>query len=103
MEAPEMLHVLTIGHSNRTWKEFLELLRAHRVKRVIDVRSIPPIETQSSVQPGNPVYKAASRRDRLRAFAKDRGLVPCTTGFAEHGLARFLISWFRGLYADFRV
>jgi transaldolase len=36
-----MLPVLTIGHSNRTWKEFLELLRAHRVKRVIDVRSIP--------------------------------------------------------------
>jgi len=33
--------VLTIGHSTRTWKEFLELLRAHRVKRVIDVRSIP--------------------------------------------------------------
>jgi uncharacterized protein (DUF488 family) len=41
MEAPEMLAVLTIGHSNRTWKEFLELLRAHRIKRVIDVRSIP--------------------------------------------------------------
>lgn len=33
--------VLTIGHSNRTWKDFLDLLRAHRVKRVIDVRSIP--------------------------------------------------------------
>jgi hypothetical protein len=41
MEAPEMPAVLTIGHSNRTWKDFLELLRAHRVKRVIDVRSIP--------------------------------------------------------------
>jgi uncharacterized protein (DUF488 family) len=41
MKAPEMLTVLTIGHSNRTWKEFLELLRAHRIKRVIDVRSIP--------------------------------------------------------------
>jgi uncharacterized protein (DUF488 family) len=41
MEAPEMLAVLTIGHSNHTWKEFLELLRAHRIKRVIDVRSIP--------------------------------------------------------------
>jgi len=36
-----MLAVLTIGHSNRTWKDFLEILRAHRVKRVIDVRSIP--------------------------------------------------------------
>src|SRR5665811_1724177 len=33
--------VLTIGHSTRTWKAFLEILRAHRVKRVIDVRSIP--------------------------------------------------------------
>jgi uncharacterized protein (DUF488 family) len=33
--------VLTIGHSTRTWKEFLELLRAHGVKRVVDVRSIP--------------------------------------------------------------
>ena len=41
MEAPEMLAVLTIGHSNRAWKDFLEILRAHRVKRVIDVRSIP--------------------------------------------------------------
>ncbi len=33
--------VLTIGHSNRTWKDFLDLLRAHHVERVIDVRSIP--------------------------------------------------------------
>jgi uncharacterized protein (DUF488 family) len=41
MKAPEMLTVLTIGHSNRTWKDFLELLRAHRVERVIDIRSIP--------------------------------------------------------------
>jgi uncharacterized protein (DUF488 family) len=36
-----MLAVLTIGHSTRTWKVFLDLLRAHGVKRVIDVRSIP--------------------------------------------------------------
>ena len=37
----ELPVVLTIGHSTRTWKDFLEILRAHRVKRVIDVRSIP--------------------------------------------------------------
>jgi uncharacterized protein (DUF488 family) len=37
----EMPPVLTIGHSTRTWKDFLALLRAHRVKRVIDVRSVP--------------------------------------------------------------
>jgi uncharacterized protein (DUF488 family) len=37
----EMPVVLSIGHSNRTWKDFRNLLRAHRVQRVIDVRSIP--------------------------------------------------------------
>ncbi len=36
-----MLTVYTIGHSTRTWEVFLELLRAHGIKRVIDVRSIP--------------------------------------------------------------
>jgi uncharacterized protein (DUF488 family) len=36
-----MLTVFTIGHSTRTWEEFLELLRAHGIERVVDVRSIP--------------------------------------------------------------
>jgi uncharacterized protein (DUF488 family) len=33
--------VLSVGHSNRTLKAFLRLLRAHSVKRIVDVRSIP--------------------------------------------------------------
>ena len=37
----EISAILTIGHSTRTWRDFLDILRAHRVKRVIDVRSIP--------------------------------------------------------------
>jgi uncharacterized protein (DUF488 family) len=37
----EMPAVFTIGHSTLAWKDFLELLRAYRVKRVIDVRSVP--------------------------------------------------------------
>ncbi|MGC2149866.1 MAG: DUF488 domain-containing protein [Candidatus Acidiferrales bacterium] len=36
-----MLDVFTIGHSTRTWEAFLELLRVHGIKRVVDVRSIP--------------------------------------------------------------
>jgi uncharacterized protein (DUF488 family) len=36
-----MLTVFTIGHSTRNWKDFLEILRAHGIKRVIDVRAIP--------------------------------------------------------------
>jgi uncharacterized protein (DUF488 family) len=33
--------VFTIGHSTRPFAEFLRLLRAHDVQRVIDVRTIP--------------------------------------------------------------
>ncbi len=33
--------VLTIGHSTRPWKDFLAILRAHGVKRLVDLRTIP--------------------------------------------------------------
>jgi uncharacterized protein (DUF488 family) len=35
------LTVLTIGHSTRTIEEFLSILKAHGVQRLVDVRSIP--------------------------------------------------------------
>jgi uncharacterized protein (DUF488 family) len=60
MPTPEMPTVLTIGHSNRTWKDFLELLLAHRVKRVIDVRSIPRSRP-------NPQFNRATLSKKLRA------------------------------------
>src|ERR1019366_9466734 len=55
-----MLSVLTIGHSTRTWKDFLELLRAHRVKRVIDIRSIPRSRH-------NPQFNRETLSTKLRA------------------------------------
>jgi uncharacterized protein (DUF488 family) len=33
--------ILTIGHSNRSIDEFIEMLRAHSVERLFDVRTIP--------------------------------------------------------------
>jgi uncharacterized protein (DUF488 family) len=33
--------VFTIGHSTRALKEFMALLKAHAVKRLVDVRTIP--------------------------------------------------------------
>jgi uncharacterized protein (DUF488 family) len=33
--------VLTIGHSTRPIEEFIELLKAHGVQRVVDVRTVP--------------------------------------------------------------
>jgi uncharacterized protein (DUF488 family) len=35
------LIVFTIGHSTRSIEEFIRLLEAHDVRRVIDVRMIP--------------------------------------------------------------
>ena len=34
------LEIYTIGHSTRTLQEFLDLLRAHRIERLVDVRTI---------------------------------------------------------------
>jgi uncharacterized protein (DUF488 family) len=36
-----MTTVLTIGHSTRPLQDFVALLRAHQVERVIDVRTVP--------------------------------------------------------------
>jgi uncharacterized protein (DUF488 family) len=33
--------MLTIGHSNRTLEDFLALLKAHGVERLVDVRTVP--------------------------------------------------------------
>jgi uncharacterized protein (DUF488 family) len=38
---PIMRTVYTVGHSTRTTRELLELLRAHGVEQVVDVRTIP--------------------------------------------------------------
>jgi uncharacterized protein (DUF488 family) len=37
----EAIAILTIGHSTRPIEEFLRLLRAHNVERVVDVRTVP--------------------------------------------------------------
>ena len=35
------LTILTVGHSTRSIDEFLEILRAHGIQRLVDVRTIP--------------------------------------------------------------
>ena len=56
----EMLAVMTIGHSTLTWEDFLDLLRAYRVKRVIDIRSIPRSRH-------NPQFNLETLSKKLRA------------------------------------
>lgn len=37
----EQASVYSLGHSTHTWEEFIELLRAHEIKVLADVRSLP--------------------------------------------------------------
>ena len=39
--SPTPLIVMTIEHSTRPVKEFIHLLKAHQVKRLVDVRTVP--------------------------------------------------------------
>ena len=41
ISVPEELSALTIGHSTRSIEEFVRLLQAHFVTRVVDVRTVP--------------------------------------------------------------
>src|SRR5579863_5633016 len=50
--------VLTIGHSTRSIESFIEMLRAHGVKRVVDVRTIPRSRT-------NPQFNRESLAESL--------------------------------------
>jgi uncharacterized protein (DUF488 family) len=52
--------VLTIGHSTRTWQDFLSILRAYGIERVIDVRSIPRSRH-------NPQFNRETLSKKLRA------------------------------------
>ncbi|WP_448575708.1 DUF488 domain-containing protein [Thermomicrobium sp.] len=56
--------IFTVGHSNRSFPEFLELLRAHSVRFVADVRRFPPSRRHPQFD-----------RDRL------------ASALAEHGIA----------------
>jgi uncharacterized protein (DUF488 family) len=37
----KMITVWTVGHSTHTWEKFRELLRAHEIQVLVDVRSFP--------------------------------------------------------------
>jgi uncharacterized protein (DUF488 family) len=98
MPKPELSPiVLTIGHSTRTVEEFIGLLQAHGVSRVIDVRTVPRSRH-------NPQFNKAS----LPGSLKKAGLVyvhmPKLGGLRHAKRDSLNVGWrnasFRG-YADY--
>src|SRR5215470_12842 len=69
--ASSKLTILTIGHSTRTIDEFVSLLKANGVQRLIDVRSIPK---SRHVPQFNREVLARSLRGRGIAYAHLKSL-----------------------------
>ena len=72
--------IFTIGHSIHPINEFLELLQAHGIKEIVDVRSIPmsrhnpqfnSATLKQSLQQANIKYKLLKRLGGLRHTTKD--------------------------------
>ena len=55
--------ILTIGHSTRSSEEFIRLLAAHQVQRVIDVRTLP--RSRHNPQFNRSELSTALRRARI--------------------------------------
>ena len=66
--------MLTVGHSTRPIEEFLELLRAHEVTQLVDVRTVPRSRH-------NPQFNAEALEGRLAAVDIGYAHAPGLGGF----------------------
>ena len=89
--------VLTIGHSTRTLEEFISLLQAHAVSRVVDVRTAPRSRH-------NPQFNKASLPGSLKKAGLGYVHMPGLGGLRHAKRDSVNIGWrnssFRG-YADY--
>ena len=89
--------MLTIGHSNRPVEEFLDILTAHRVKLLVDIRTVPKSRH-------NPQFNKESLPDSLRSAGIDYLHMPGLGGLRHPRKDSTNTGWrnphFRG-YADY--
>ena len=89
--------VLTIGHSTRTLEEFIGLLQAHAVTRVVDVRTVPRSRH-------NPQFNKASLPGSLKKAGLGYVHMPGLGGLRHARHDSLNVGWrnasFRG-YADY--
>ena len=91
--------VLTIGHSTRPLAEFMAVLQAHQVERLIDVRTVPRSRH-------NPQYNAESLPQALKASGIQHAHMPGLGGLRKPREDSTNLGWrnasFRG-YADYML
>jgi uncharacterized protein (DUF488 family) len=91
--------VFTVGHSNRTLAEFTELLKAHRISVLVDVRAIPRSRH-------NPQFNRETLPHMLEADGIAYEHLPGLGGLRRAGKDSMNTGWrnasFRG-YADYML
>src|SRR5678816_3326917 len=91
------LVVMTIGHSTRPGKEFIQLLKAHGVKRLVDVRTVPRSRH-------NPQFNRAQLSPALHSARLHYTYMPGLGGFRRPRWDSLNTAWrnssFRG-FADY--
>lgn len=55
-----MARVYTVGHSNRSWEDFVAILKAHGIRTLVDIRRFP-------YSPKWPHFNGATMREALAA------------------------------------
>ena len=93
----EHLVVLTIGHSTRTFDEFIEILKTHGLNLVVDVRTVPRSRH-------NPQFNKEILPDQLKRFGIKYIHLPEIGGLRRPKSNSVNLAWknssFRG-YADY--
>ena len=59
-QTKSLISIFTIGHSTHPISEFMEVLKVHKIKRIIDVRTIPKSRH-------NPQFNSVELEESLRA------------------------------------
>ena len=89
--------VMTIGHSTRSAKEFIGLLKAHDVKRLVDVRTVPRSRH-------NPQFNRSQLSAALHSARLHYRYMPGLGGFRRASKDSVNMAWhnasFRG-FADY--
>lgn len=89
--------ICTIGHSNRTINEFIDLLKSNQIVRVLDIRTIPRSRT-------NPQFGQDALSASLNLVGIDYTYLPALGGLRRTRKDSINLGWrnlsFRG-YADY--
>lgn len=90
----------TVGHSTHPFDEFVELLRAHDVEQVVDVRSVPPIASQPPVRTRCPHQSPPQPGHSLSMDREARRTAPHHEKLHQRRLAQHLVPRLRRLHAN---